>query len=233
MNGYFEGRRFSILGDSISTLAGCNPDGYRVFYQGDISRQAKVTRMEDTWWGMVIGHFHGTLLINNSWSGSLVSGEYPSGCSPRRTGGLHVGSTLPDVILVYMGTNDWIQGVPPGCEGEQTGGECFEDAYAQMLRRIRDNYPGAQVWCCTLAEAWVSSKPQLLFPYAPGGIHIDAYNQVIRAVAQAQGCGVIDFYQCHIPYDSLDITHPVADGMRTLADMAIREMTGKKGRAAD
>src|SRR5699024_9563400 len=27
-------RRFSILGDSISTFEGCNPTGFRVFYEG-------------------------------------------------------------------------------------------------------------------------------------------------------------------------------------------------------
>lgn len=229
MSRYLEGKRFSILGDSISTLAGFHPDGCRVFYQGEISERANVTRMEDTWWGMVIGHFGGTLLVNNSWSGSLVSGGFPSGSSPERTGGLHVGSTLPEVILVYMGTNDWIQGVPPGRTGQQPDTETFAGAYEQLLRRIRANYPDAQVWCCTLAEARIFSRPQIPFPYTPGGVHIDAYNQVIRETAPARGCGVIDFYQYHVPYDSLDITHPVADGMRTLADLAVREMSGIKG----
>ena len=47
-------RSFSILGDSISTFDGCNPDGFAVYYQGERCEQTGVTSSADTWWSQVI-----------------------------------------------------------------------------------------------------------------------------------------------------------------------------------
>lgn len=71
--------------------------------------------MNDTWWGKVIEFFGGELLVNNSWSGSCVTGSnatlFPSGCSDERTSCLHINSVKPDVIIIYLGFNDWANGV--------------------------------------------------------------------------------------------------------------------------
>lgn len=61
----------------------------------------------------VIDFFDGELLVNNSWSGSRVTklvgneGLFPSGCSDERTSALHINSVKPDVIIIYLGINDW------------------------------------------------------------------------------------------------------------------------------
>lgn len=67
-------RSFSILGDSISTFDGCNPDGFTVYYQGERCEQTGVTSSADTWWSQVIERLGGRLLANSSFSGSLVEG---------------------------------------------------------------------------------------------------------------------------------------------------------------
>lgn len=46
-NRYF-GKEFSVLGDSISTLEGYNPRGYKVFYNRDNCVKSGVMQMEDT-----------------------------------------------------------------------------------------------------------------------------------------------------------------------------------------
>ena len=69
----YYGKSFSILGDSISTLAGYNPDGYAVFYQGENCVLSDIRGMYDTWWGKVLSFFEGQLVVNNSWSGSRVT----------------------------------------------------------------------------------------------------------------------------------------------------------------
>lgn len=69
----FKDKQFSILGDSISTLEGFNPCGYKIFYDADNGRKFDVKEMNDTWWGKVINYFGGELLVNNSWSGSRVT----------------------------------------------------------------------------------------------------------------------------------------------------------------
>lgn len=68
-----KGRGFSVLGDSISTLMGWVPEGWRVHYEGEVHVDG-VERPQDTWWGRVIDHFGGYLVANSSFSGSVVEG---------------------------------------------------------------------------------------------------------------------------------------------------------------
>ena len=82
-------RLFSVLGDSISTLAGYNPEGFAVFYDEAHKAQAGIGSPADTWWGRVIDRFGGTLLKNGSWSGSMVAGAgCPAAWSPERIAAL-------------------------------------------------------------------------------------------------------------------------------------------------
>lgn len=223
-NPYF-GKQFSILGDSISTLEGFNPRGYHVYYQGTACERTGVREMQDTWWGKVIDFFGGELLVNNAWSGSRVAvqqadgNSFPAGCSTRRTGALYAGGVMPDVILVYMGLNDWANGVPVA-DLEQDRilmNTRFDGAYSAMVDQLRSNYPNAEVWCCTLSETYMQSNPGFRFPSAYGGIELQRYNQVIRECANRPGCRCLDIYSLREPYDSVDGTHPTSEGMDTIA----------------
>lgn len=236
-NPYF-GRQFSILGDSISTLEGFNPRGYHVFYQGETCEKTGVRELADTWWGKVIDFFGGELLVNDAWSGSWVSRpearkeQFPSGCSDRRTGELHIGSVMPDVILVQMGVNDWGNGVAIDPErelGMHNADTFFSLAYGLMLRKLRKNYPNAEIWCCTLGQTYISENPEFKFPEAYGGISIREYNHCIVNGALANDCRVLDLYGEDVPCDTVDGTHPNAAGMDTLAMLAVRQMADPEG----
>ena len=84
------------------------------------------------------------LLVNNSWSCSRVpklpnrDSLFPSGCSDERTNGLHIGSVKPDVIIVYLGTNDWVRGVESanadGRDCDKMWASVFETAYNKCLK---------------------------------------------------------------------------------------------------
>lgn len=233
----YHNKYFSILGDSISTLQDYNPWGYSVFYQGETAKRAGIFCMEDTWWGKTITSLEGRLLVNNSWSGSRVTrlpgSEYlfPSACSPERTNGLHMAERKPDVIIVYLGTNDWGYGVEvleQNYSPNSNGYDYFDTAYAEMLFQIRNNYPLAEIWCCTLCPTFMSGKPSFEFPLVYNGTHIEVYNEIIRKHAMCNDCYIMDFYECFTPYDSLDGTHPNRQGMETLASMAIRYMQDSK-----
>lgn len=228
-NRYF-GKQFSILGDSISTLDGYHPVGYNVFYAGDNCIKSGVNAVEDTWWGKVIGYFGGELLVNNSWSGSRVTklpGSaylFPSGCSDDRASALHTKNLSPNVIIVYLGTNDWAYGVKTGNETKILGmddNEYFDKAYGNMIKKIKTNYPNAEIWCCTLCATYMSRCPDFKFPHRYGGTHIEEYNDIIRATARHYGCRQIDLYRLDTPYDSIDGTHPNSAGMNTIATMII------------
>lgn len=229
----YRGKRFSILGDSVSTLDGWNPPGYAVHYTPVICELASISDFTDTWWGRVIGTLGGEVLVNNSWSGSQV-GKFaahivpaPScGCSDQRTSALGREGIDPDVIIVYLGTNDWGRGrrITPA-EGEQEDLALFLPAYTAMLRKIRQNYPSAEIWCLTLGKTTFSEDPSFRFPDSYGGRSMSEYCQAIRFAAAEAGCRLIDLYGRGEYYDTVDGFHPNAAGMKTLADMVLRELS--------
>ena len=233
-NKYYK-KHFSILGDSISTLAGYNPKGYKVFYENDICEKSGVKEIRHTWWGKLIDFLGGELLVNNSWSGSRITklsydgNAFPSGCAPERTVGLHIGNTMPDVIIVNMGVNDWANAVKL-YETHNDGSNglpdllSFDSAYKTVLSELKQNYPNAEIWCCTLCKSFMSSNPNFVFPCSYAGIHIDKYNEIIRTAAQNEGCKIIDIASKEIEYDAFDGTHPNCYGMESLAKGMIVEV---------
>lgn len=232
----YEGKKFSVMGDSISSLEGYLPKGYKCYYAGEAKELSGVKEIKDTWWGRVIDFYKGELLINSSWSGSRVTRTsdqewlFPSGCSDERTRMLHKGCIMPDVILIYFGINDWINGAKirpdwrTAYKELETGMQerDFSYAYDEMIRKIRENYPEAELWCCTLNTSYIPNRPEYIFPYYRGGLHMESYNEVIRAVTEKYNCRLVDLYSLNKPYETMEGTHPDAIGMQTLAEMIIR-----------
>lgn len=236
-NPYF-GKQFSILGDSISTLEGCNPRGNKVYYTGEVCEKTGVTARRDSWWGKVIEFFGGELLVNDSWSGSRVARpveaaeQFPSGCSHRRTGNLHVGTVMPDVILVEMGANDLIFGTPlvPGENlNLDSADTCFSLAYGLMLNQLRSRYPAAEIWCITLGKTLIGNAPASVpQENGPAGSLSD-YNRQIANAAMAYDCRIVDLHDAGIVIDTVDGVHPTAKGMDSVAVGVVRAMADAEG----
>ena len=73
-------RMVSIVGDSVSTFEGYNPQGYAVFYDREMQVRNELNSVYDTWWAKVNQALHAFLCVNNSYSGSKVSGKvFPAG----------------------------------------------------------------------------------------------------------------------------------------------------------
>ena len=240
-------RYISVMGDSISTFEGTNPDGYAVFYEGERCAETGVRTVADTWWMQVIDALGGTLLANAAWSGSMVEGAgFPAGNSDERVAALGRDGHAPDDVLVYYGTNDYGWGSAeaqaagrassvPFClvrEGRlpelaepglapTDAAEAFGTAYAQMLARIRTAYPDARVWCLTLAPGRVRGLEQSTFPRAYRGATWKAYNDAICHAAAKNGCSICDIAALGYDYEGIEGTHPTALGMRQLAWMTL------------
>jgi len=219
---------FSVLGDSISTLDGYSQPSDMAFYAGMEKFKADVFSPEDTWWGRVIDALGARLLINNSISGSTVckhpAYDYPSySSSDERTSALSLGGVSPDVIMVFMGTNDWGCGMRPvpSKEGEGESLSVFSVAYGKMLDKLSKNYPSAQIWCFTVPVGKCTAREGFSFPYRYRGIHLDEYCEVIRTVAAAHSCRIIDLNRTAPPHDTIDGFHPNNDGMKTLAEAVL------------
>lgn len=115
----FQGKKLSILGDSISTYSGISNNtsanstiGSNVsYYPGSIGT---VKSAAETWWMQTIDTLGMDLCVNNSWSGSCatdrgsgnsVAYKYDKRCMQlhNNTGSVAVN---PDIIAIYLGTND-------------------------------------------------------------------------------------------------------------------------------
>lgn len=221
----YQGKLFSVLGDSISTLGGCSEPADAAYYDGIRKFDTGVFSEEDTWWGQVIAHFGGELLANNSISGSLVAHHEACvaptyGCSDERTAALGRKGIAPDVILILMGVNDWgweVRLRPK--EGEAQSDALFSVAYDLMLKKLKNHYPYAELWCFTLP---INAKTEA---YYGGGV--EGYNGVIRDCAKAHGARTVELYRPDLRYEAIDNLHPTATGMRRMAEVAIRSLESR------
>lgn len=230
-----EGLGISILGDSISTYDGWIPEGFNVFYPFN----GELTDVSQTWWKSLINETKMELCANNSSSGSTCIGDSfsiddpGSGCSDGRLSFL-AGSQgrLPDVIVVYMGTNDLLKGIPIGDNDgtrlvEEGNIENFSDAYCMILDKLASYYPTAQIFCCTLAPVgdWGEDQPFILFENHLG-LTAGDYSDQIRAIADNKGVSVVDLYDCGIEIDNLqemttDGAHLTPAGMECVKNAAL------------
>ncbi len=228
----------SIFGDSISTLSGWNPENYNVFYEGTNCVRSGVREFSDTWWGQLIDHLGAKLLVNDSWSGSRVTKLphhnqlFPSGISDERINNLRKKRKKPDLIIVMLGYNDWGYGVcaakQDGCANERNP-YVFNDAYDYMLEKLKNTYPKAKIYCCTLFSAYIPNNPDFVFPKIWRGNSIEVFNRIIRDTAARRQCGIIDLHENAINIPTIDGSHPNKDGMKIIADSIAEKMMNITG----
>ena len=221
----------SILGGSICTFGGYNPKGHAVFYDEDMQRHNGLNSVYDTWWAKVNQSLGAYLCVNNSYSGSRVSGQgFPAGCSQERIIQLRTSKYIPDLILIYLGFNDFGYGVPIRCAPLSNEGKTnlmyFEDAYHQMLTGMRYFFPNAKIVCATLMRTTLRQNNLWSFPDRLGGISIDDYNDAIRRAAANCHISLADLAKRDRRYETLDGTHPTAKGHQTIADEWIACLSG-------
>lgn len=219
-------RSFSVLGDSVSTLFGYSQPAGAVFYNAYRRYETGVYELSDTWWGQVIDALGGRLLINDSFSGSMVcslshDSSEACGCGDRRTSALGTDESAPDIILIFMGLNDRGRGVRlrPLDEGQRGDESIFSEAYRMMLKKLQAHYPCAELWCLTLPLADHDGYA----PSVTAKSRSDAYSGVIAECATACGCRLIDIRDMEL-YSSCDGLHPNAVGMHMIAQAVLKAL---------
>ena len=131
---------------------------------------------------------------------------------------------VPDVILVYMGANDFFNSIPlgtfSGTAVQRTDHYIwdFTEGYELMLQKLQAVYPTSRIYCMTLIEANSSDHPRV----NANGNTIEDYNNRIKQVAAAHGISVIDVHDCGMEVYELsrftsDGTHPNREGAARMA----------------
>ena len=219
-------RLVSIIGDSISTYEGYNPSGYAVFYDQEMCVRNGLKSVYDTWWAKVNQFLHAYLCVNNSYSGSKVSGKiFPSAESIERLSNLRTNQYIPNIILVYAGFNDFgymIKTYKTRKWFRKDKAESFEEAYDHMLKTVRSMYPEAVIICATLMRTRMRNNDSWVFPEYYRGVVFEEYNDVIRKISQKNHCLLADLSKSGERYETLDGTHPTANGHATIANAWIR-----------
>lgn len=228
----YNGKRLSILGDSISTFDGYIPQENETWYPNQ-----SVTAVDETWWNRTLNELGMTLDTNNSWSGSCVGyvrNGKPSAHSDSRIDNLGE----PDVIIVWTGINDFVYaGTALGTYDGNT--QLPEDAdsmdfcsgYAVMLNKILTAYPDAQVWVCTLpATDFSAIGTDSTFPKKNNnGNTVLDYNKAIRSIADAFSVNVIELDMCGITWQNLtsftdDKLHPNVSGHLKISNKVVQTL---------
>lgn len=158
------------------------------------------------------------MCVNNSWSGSFVTGDESSastGCGNTRTSNLHNNNTNenPDIIVIYMGTND---------ANNAKNINAFTSAYNKMVSKIKTNYPSADIYLCTVDNYKFNENRNPV-----------AYNEAIKSIAAEQDCTVVDFYSgtsitptTIAQYTVDSYLHPNAKGMTQMYECVRNALAG-------
>ena len=228
MTSEYKSKKFSILADSISTFSGYNHPDCEIFYDAIRKRESGVLSYSDTWWGRALDRLGAELLINNSFSGSTVTRDkrheiesYASG--DTRIKSLANGALTPDVIMVFMGMNDWLGGAPLYPEDAEGDIHCFSLDYKAMIEKLKREYPSAEIWCLALPARREGEYPDegRFLRYER---HINEFCEVIREVAHEYSVKLIDIYDPERPFETFDGYHPSYRGMATIADAVLGEI---------
>lgn len=192
-----------------------------MYYRDDRLYDNELESVNDTWWKQVIDGVGGELCVNNSFSGSLVAGEFESSaCSIVRCSELHSENT-PDIILIYMGTNDRGYGIDIGLDNPHDN-QKFYGAYRTMLKQIKSNYPSAKIVCATLLMGRLKDTVELTYDRF---MRADSrYNDAIRLAVKEEGCLLADLAQSGERYETLDYCHPTKNGHKLMAKLWLESL---------
>ena len=213
----------SILGDSISTYKGYNPPGYNIYYDFYAQAVNGLKSVHDTWWGRLMAEYQWHLCMNDSYSGSRVTGDcFPAASCEERLNNLHKEEKYPDFILVYIGFNDFGYGVPvvsdASVQDEEKELAYFESAYSHMVKRLKEIYKNSRIICATLMRTRFHRNSSWQFPEKYGDLAFEEYNQAIRKACDEHDITLADLAALDLRFDTRDGTHPTVFGHKTIAD---------------
>ena len=200
----YVGKKFSVIGDSISTFQDYIPKGYACFYPYPT---ADVYDVNMTWWMLVVNRLGAGMFINNSYSGSCAASGTGASASSNSTRlkKLVVGEERPDVIIIYMGSND--------CGSKYVSEEDFKAGYIETIEKTRELCPEAEIVLCTLPVSNLYTAENRTL-----------YNNDIKVIGATYGYKVLDLASVDLNGNLVDSAHPKFSGMKLVANKIVEEL---------
>ena len=228
------GLKLSVLGDSLSSYVGYSNVGTvntTLVAEKDPGMELFLPSVYQTYWMQVAWRQQMDVLVNNSWPGSLMRGSGGSAGAGGRAVNLHANTgplngTKPDVIAVFMGTNDlfWSEAgafdaafastlVTAQGDGAYTYADPadFAESYFIAMHKMTVAYPDAKIFCFTLHPNKGCEDET-----------VRRFNEVIKAVAAYYAAPVVDIYNSELAATDTylaDSLHFTAKGHEVVADL--------------
>lgn len=232
-----------ITPDMIGTLQTFRPTAEDVGKAIGVARWAS-NYTESPWWQVMISRAGATLCNNASWSGSRIIAipegherhdafvmseaysEYTLGrVRNRDENGNFI---IPDVVIIYRGTNDFSALDPEGGGGaggnesittpnmlnfvEPQDWNNFTECYIWTILKLREKYPNTSIILCTMNI--FKARNASHYPPNNGTNTLVDYNNKIREIADLMGCGIIEFDKDGITYENCYPTY-ISDSAAT------------------
>ena len=186
---------------------------YPYYPQGDVKN------VNDMWWHLLTLNTRYKRLYVNASSGSFVtmtrdsmngSGNGERGFCNTRCENLSNGDIDPQIIIIEGGANDFKYPVDLGTyNGSETTFPTdttkFREAYCIMLKKIREKYKEAFIFCCTIMPQNRSTNTNFP-PRNNDNVILNEFNKSIKELSDLFGCYVIDLDKCGITFQNLNIT---------------------------
>ena len=202
------GKKISILGDSISTYVGLSNDGSaNASTKYNPCHYRPPFPPERTYWMRVINELGLTLCVNNSWSGGNLSGkDDPSSGLNRASELSRDDGTTPDIIILFMGTNDLGRRVPI---------DRFTTDYNKTLETVKALHPNAYVCCVNIPDRdiYLHSAAVLFNSAISDGVAMMGDRFFVADLFGSRLRG--DFYYMN----TTDGLHPDEDGMKIISEI--------------
>lgn len=230
-----KGKKLSVFGASMCTYDGYsnntehNPTiGQNKQYYGRADSENVKCRdltVGETFWGILLDKYEMELCVNNSWSGSKILDDNPAaaGWNTRPTELHRADGREPDLIVSFMGNNDFTKERPAGEVTDDlfdrvaaTGfvPATFAEGYAVMLHKVTTRYPDAKLFLFNMA--WrTEEKSELLIKY----------NEIIEKCAAHYGAYIVRLTESRMSrldyakYTCDGKLHPNAEGMAIWAEL--------------
>lgn len=118
---------------------------------------------------------------------------------------MKIGQEEPDVIIIYMGSND--------CASAYIGVDSFQSSYKIMMEKIKRLCPNSEIIVCTLPTTTFYNKQDQA-----------SYNQVILECATENNLRIIHLDEIDISTHLVDSAHPLKLGMTLIANKVVESL---------